>query len=78
MCISAPLRNPSIKFRYGSREQHQKTEIESMQSSLALENANPYAVQASEPISDYELPLKFRRVPMEDVEIDYINRGGPE
>ncbi|KAK7869270.1 hypothetical protein R5R35_000883 [Gryllus longicercus] len=29
-------------------------------------------------IEDYQLPPKYRRAPLSEQEIEYINRGGPE
>ncbi|XP_023705906.1 28S ribosomal protein S36, mitochondrial [Cryptotermes secundus] len=29
-------------------------------------------------IEDYQLPLRYRRQPIDEKEIAYINRGGPE
>ncbi|KAK5649007.1 hypothetical protein RI129_003899 [Pyrocoelia pectoralis] len=74
--VSIPLRNPLIKFRYGSREQHQRIVVE--ETSSHTSSTSQTATQTSEPIFDYQLPLRYKRVPMEDTEIEYINRGGPD
>lgn len=73
--LSAKLRFPLIKFRHGTaREQHQKPAAEAAKSAS---NASQ-TTQSSEVIYDFQLPLRFKRKPISEEEIAYINRGGPE
>lgn len=71
--LSASLfRNPSIKFRHGPfREQ---------KSSAGLSSGSRSSKQSSqsrEVVYDFQLPMRFKRKPIDQEEMDYINRGGP-
>lgn len=73
LTLTAKLRNPSIRFRYGTRE-HQKSAPPP-----ASSGSSTKATQVtSEPIYDFQLPERFKRRPLSEEEIAYINRGGPE
>ncbi|KAF5280382.1 hypothetical protein FQR65_LT03191 [Abscondita terminalis] len=75
--LRACLRNPAIKFRYGIREQHHKLENKS-EISTPPPKLSAHSVQTIEVIDEFDLPLRFKRKPIDDIEINYINRGGPD
>jgi len=80
---------PMIKFRYGGVAGHSGM---SAPSSPVTRGTQPSAGGRSAPatpakpnarvtlpiIEDWQLPSRYARRPLDPVEIDYINRGGPE
>lgn len=68
-------RTPAIRFRYGaSRDQKAATSATNVSSSQPGGSKS----QPGEPIYDFQIPQRWRRRPMSEEEIAYINRGGPE
>jgi len=74
---------PMIKFRSGSGGHavtgHSSAPVTSSQNP-AKQAAGAGASQASSSgtIEDWQLPARYRRRPISEEEIAYINRGGPE
>ncbi|KAG8197872.1 hypothetical protein JTE90_024271 [Oedothorax gibbosus] len=67
---------PLIKFRYGKRENNQAM---NPKQSSSLTNLGPQKLsQKGSGIDDTELPLKYFRKPLTQLEIETIERGGPE
>lgn len=58
---------PLIQFRYGLPEINKSESIPS-----------PSTISAGKTMEDYQLPTKFKRVIMDDAEINAINSGGAE
>lgn len=76
LTLTAKFRSPSIRFRYGASRGNEKA---AAPVSAASSSSSGKATQASaEPIWDFQLPTRFRRRPLSEEEIAYINRGGPE
>jgi len=81
---------PMIKFRYGVAA-HSGMSAPSSPAALQSRGAQPSGGRSapatpSKPnarvtlpiIEDWQLPARYHRRPLDPVEIDYINRGGPE
>ncbi|XP_044744530.1 uncharacterized protein LOC123306549 [Coccinella septempunctata] len=69
------LRTPMIKFRYGiSRDHNNPPAATSPVNSQAAAGIN----QPGQVIYDFQIPARWRRKPLSEEEIDYINRGGPD
>lgn len=61
-----------IKFRYGiSRGPPQTTPSESSHAAASIN-------QPGQVIYDFQIPTRWRRKPLSEEEIEYINRGGPD
>ncbi|XP_017771864.1 PREDICTED: uncharacterized protein LOC108559195 [Nicrophorus vespilloides] len=76
IALGAKLRFPAIKFRYGGNKSAAPAHtIASPTASAPPAKAQAAASAAS--IYDFQLPLRYKRKPIEQEEIDYINRGGP-
>lgn len=74
-------RVPVIKFRKGLGSSHAPSAsppsaAASATAAQPLAQAQPAAAMSSAPISDIDLPLRYRRRPLSQEEIDYINGGG--
>ncbi|XP_021925182.1 28S ribosomal protein S36, mitochondrial [Zootermopsis nevadensis] len=72
---------PMIKFRKGGRlvAGSEGTVTPTPQHATGSAGAGKKTNIASRPvIEDYQLPLRYRRQPIDEKEIAYINRGGPE
>ncbi|XP_069683272.1 alpha-ketoglutarate dehydrogenase component 4 [Periplaneta americana] len=72
---------PLIKFRKGglSAVDPRSTGAETSSHSGGSAGGGKKAQFTSRPvIEDYQLPLRYRRQPLDEKEIAYINRGGPE
>jgi len=81
---------PMIKFRYGGG--HSGMSAPSSPTASAPSSRGPSSGGQSAPatplkpntrvtlptIEDWQLPARYQRRPLDAVEIDYINRGGPE
>ncbi|XP_025208553.1 uncharacterized protein LOC112603939 [Melanaphis sacchari] len=59
---------PLIQFRHGVPEINKSKSTPS----------SPSAIGVVQTIEDYQIPTKFKRVMMEDAEINAINSGGAE
>jgi len=75
MVLTSQLRNaakriPMIKFRAGGNK-HQ-----SSGPAAASVGQPSSAPQGSQQIEDWQLPNRYRRLPLDDKEIDAINSGG--
>jgi len=72
---------PMIKFRVGSGAQsltgHVGATSSSPTPSQAAVKQKPAAAPSSGTLEDWELPSRYRRRPISDEEVSYINRGGP-
>nr|XP_008195193.1 PREDICTED: 28S ribosomal protein S36, mitochondrial [Tribolium castaneum] len=68
-------RTPSIRFRYGASRDHKTATSGPTGAPLASPGAMP---QPGEAIYDFQIPQRWRRRPLSEEEIAYINRGGPE
>ncbi|XP_055904779.1 uncharacterized protein LOC129940458 [Eupeodes corollae] len=69
---STTKRVPLIKFRKGGLGQ------KGPGAGSSASSTKPSASQSRGPaIEDWELPPRFRRKPISEIEMDYINRGGP-
>ncbi|CAL8087794.1 unnamed protein product [Orchesella dallaii] len=82
--------SPMIKFRYGGAAGHSR--MSAPPSPVVTAGGPPRAAPASTPtspskpnattalpiIEDWQLPRRYQRRPLDPVEIEYINRGGPE
>jgi len=87
--INLKPHTPLIKFRKGSGASHPASHASSPQVAAA---ATKFASAPSTPmpklkqneayqlpvIEDWQLPLRFQRRPLDEEEIAYINRGGPD
>lgn len=67
---------PLIKFRKGGKVQETSAMLSPAQGPAP--SASKGKIQARPVIEDYQLPAKYRRRPIDEKEIEYINRGGPE
>lgn len=69
---------PVIKFRKGSgATSHAAPSAQTSQpAQTAAASAQPAAAMSTSAISDIQLPLKYRRRPLSQEEIDHINGGG--
>lgn len=71
---------PMIKFRKGalSNMDPQGTGTPSQHATGSAGAGKKPQVTLRPVIEDYQLPLRYRRRPLDENEIAYINRGGPE
>jgi len=78
--LSSPkLRIPLIKFRYGgSRGQHQKPAPSKGGGASPTSQNHTRPKSSGEAVPDFQLPLRFKRKPLTEEEIEHINRGGRE
>lgn len=65
------LRTPMIKFRYGHN-------IPQVSASPGNPQVAASINKPGEVIYDFQIPSRWRRKPLSEEEIDYINRGGPD
>ncbi|KAE8751992.1 hypothetical protein FOCC_FOCC001155 [Frankliniella occidentalis] len=65
---------PLIKFRKGSPAHGHSAGSGSPSPGVAGSSV----VFSRGTIEDYQLPSRYQRTPMDEKEIEYINRGGPE
>lgn len=72
LSLTSKLKLPMIKFRYGSKR--------SQPSANPLPppaTASQKQVGAAGAIYDFQLPPRYRRIPLSPEEMDYVNTGGP-
>ncbi|XP_034939191.1 28S ribosomal protein S36, mitochondrial [Chelonus insularis] len=73
---------PMIKFRKGGNRATGVTAATSTGSGptthLSSKGATGPNVTVLPTIEDYQIPARFQRRPIDEKEIAYINRGGPE
>ncbi|KAL6443050.1 hypothetical protein ACFW04_002795 [Cataglyphis niger] len=74
---------PMIKFRKGGINPTDTTATPSATSELSQRqrstgHATGPGVIVLPTIEDTDLPLRYQRPPIDEKEIEYINRGGPE
>ncbi|XP_071446679.1 alpha-ketoglutarate dehydrogenase component 4 [Hetaerina americana] len=66
---------PLIKFRKGGITGN---DLRASQSAPPVDSAKGRAIVPPKPIlEDWQLPKKYQRQPLSDLEIEYINSGGP-
>lgn len=73
---------PMIKFRKGGLSElahgaPQPAVAGAVPSSAAPKPSAAAAIQTAPVLEEWQTPLKYRRRPITQDEIDYINRGGP-
>ncbi|XP_026761878.1 uncharacterized protein LOC113520674 [Galleria mellonella] len=72
-------RIPVIKFRKGGVGQSaggSTIHASAQQAAAPQSQAQPTAAMSTGPILDIDLPARYRRRPLSQEEIDYINGGG--
>ncbi|VVC86664.1 unnamed protein product [Leptidea sinapis] len=69
-------RVPVIKFRKGSGASAPRAPPATSGSAAAPQQTQPSAAMSGGPISDIDLPARYRRLPLSQDEIDHINGGG--
>lgn len=72
LSLTSKLKLPMIKFRYGSKGSQSSASTPPPAASTSQKHAKP-----GEAIYDFQLPARYRRVPLSAEEINYINSGGP-
>jgi len=85
--INLKPHTPLIKFRKGSGASHPASHASSPQvAAAAMKFASAPSTPKLKPneayqmpvIEDWQLPSRFQRRPLDEEEIAYINRGGPD
>lgn len=74
--VGSKLRMPSIRFRYGASRDQKPAAAPARTAAAAA--PSPADAVAPGVIYDFQIPQRWRRRPISDEEIAYINRGGPE
>uniref|UniRef100_T1E3F6 28s ribosomal protein s36 mitochondrial n=1 Tax=Psorophora albipes TaxID=869069 RepID=T1E3F6_9DIPT len=76
--LSAAKRIPLIKFRKGGPFLESASSGQHAAASAGASGGSQAKTAPSrEAIEEWQLPARYRRKPIDDVEIEYINRGGP-
>uniref|UniRef100_A0A182QCI9 28S ribosomal protein S36, mitochondrial n=1 Tax=Anopheles farauti TaxID=69004 RepID=A0A182QCI9_9DIPT len=78
--LSSARRVPLIKFRKGGPFLEAANHSASGATGPAATTAAPAharSVSSGEAIEEWQLPARYRRRPIDDVEMEWINRGGP-
>ncbi|XP_058118672.1 alpha-ketoglutarate dehydrogenase component 4 [Anopheles ziemanni] len=77
--LSSARRIPLIKFRKGGPflDTVGQTAGGATGSAAAAAPAHARSVSSGEAIEEWQLPARYRRKPIDDVEMEWINRGGP-
>nr|XP_029713861.1 uncharacterized protein LOC115258006 [Aedes albopictus] len=77
--LNAAKRIPLIKFRKGGPylESSSGGHPASAAAAAGTGGTQTRSVSSGEAIEEWQLPARYRRKPIDDVEIDWINRGGP-
>ncbi|XP_038113809.1 uncharacterized protein LOC6032392 isoform X2 [Culex quinquefasciatus] len=70
--LNSAKRIPMIRFRKGGPHLDAAG-----QSAPATQAGQARSVSTGEAIEEWQLPARYRRKPIDDVEIEWINRGGP-
>uniref|UniRef100_A0A1A9WHX0 28S ribosomal protein S36, mitochondrial n=1 Tax=Glossina brevipalpis TaxID=37001 RepID=A0A1A9WHX0_9MUSC len=73
----ADKRIPLIKFRKGGGQFTSSSSAAPVQTQQASQNTTVEESQSTNAIEDWELPSRYKRLPMTADEMEYINRGGP-
>lgn len=63
-----------IKFRYGLSRDHNNPAATTSAGSSQQASIN----QPGQVIYDFQIPARWKRKPLSEEEIEYINRGGPD
>lgn len=74
--MNAAKRIPMIKFRKGGPHLESSAGGHPA-ASAATGAAQTRSVSSGEAIEEWQLPARYRRKPIDDVEMEWINRGGP-
>ncbi|XP_001842997.2 uncharacterized protein LOC6032392 isoform X1 [Culex quinquefasciatus] len=76
--LNSAKRIPMIRFRKGGPHLDAAGQsAPATQAGQAVSGAQPRSVSTGEAIEEWQLPARYRRKPIDDVEIEWINRGGP-
>ncbi|XP_035785460.1 28S ribosomal protein S36, mitochondrial-like [Anopheles albimanus] len=77
--LSAARRIPLIKFRKGGPflDVASQSTGGAAGTSAASAPAHARSVSSGEAIEEWQLPARYRRKPIDEVEMEWINRGGP-
>ncbi|XP_055386852.1 alpha-ketoglutarate dehydrogenase component 4 [Condylostylus longicornis] len=73
----ATKRIPLIKFRKGGLIASGTSQSSAATATASGGMSSGHKVSTAPAIEDWQLPARYRRRPLDPVEIDYINRGGP-
>lgn len=63
-----------IKFRYGLSRDHNNPAATTSAGNSQQASIN----QPGQVIYDFQIPARWKRKPLSEEEIEYINRGGPD
>ncbi|XP_040169473.1 uncharacterized protein LOC120903877 [Anopheles arabiensis] len=74
--LSSAKRVPLIKFRKGGPFQEAASHTAGGAAANTAAPAHARSVSSGEAIEEWQLPARYRRKPIDDVEMDCINRGG--
>ncbi|XP_031637914.1 uncharacterized protein LOC116350297 [Contarinia nasturtii] len=74
---TAAKRIPLIKFRRQREEEALAARSGTLSIDGLKKSASSAAAISLPTIEDWQLPNRYRRKPLDAVEIEYINRGGP-
>uniref|UniRef100_A0A1Q3FFW9 Uncharacterized protein n=1 Tax=Culex tarsalis TaxID=7177 RepID=A0A1Q3FFW9_CULTA len=79
--LSSAKRIPMIRFRKGGPHLDaaggQPGAAAAGQAGQAVSGAQPRSVSTGEAIEEWQLPARYRRKPIDEVEMAWINHGGP-
>uniref|UniRef100_T1E7Q3 Putative secreted protein n=2 Tax=Anopheles aquasalis TaxID=42839 RepID=T1E7Q3_ANOAQ len=79
--LSSARRIPLIKFRKGGPFLDVASQstggAAGTSAASAATPAHARSVSSGEAIEEWQLPARYRRKPIDEVEMEYINRGGP-
>lgn len=67
---------PLIRFRYGASRDSKPATVSTTAQSVSKKPSS--TSQSGEPIYDFQIPQRWRRRPISEEEIAFINRGGPD
>uniref|UniRef100_A0A6B2E694 Putative 28s ribosomal protein s36 mitochondrial-like isoform x1 n=1 Tax=Phlebotomus kandelakii TaxID=1109342 RepID=A0A6B2E694_9DIPT len=74
-----PKRIPTIRFRKGGGNGISSASDGFIAATMVAGRGSSGGANVSKPtIEDWQLPRRYWRKELDDKEIDYINRGGPE
>ncbi|KAL9874186.1 28S ribosomal protein S36, mitochondrial isoform X1 [Glossina fuscipes] len=73
----ADKRVPLIKFRKGGSQLLPSSSSPHSHTQHAGPNSTIVESQPTNAIEDWELPSRYKRLPITNDEMEYINRGGP-
>uniref|UniRef100_A0A2M3ZKP3 Putative secreted protein n=1 Tax=Anopheles braziliensis TaxID=58242 RepID=A0A2M3ZKP3_9DIPT len=79
--LSSARRIPLIKFRKGGPFLDVASQstggAAGTSAAAAATPAHARSVSSGEAIEEWQLPARYRRKPIDEVEMEWINRGGP-